>query len=342
VELLVVMIVVGLLAGASVPLFRDQQRRSLDRTVAADLNRYEVAAERLFSATYGYPVTNTGFDLHDQGNPDANSGNTFRAFTVPSGAWAGYVVYGQNSTTSSVLVLSSYTGGDPVATSLRALPTVPPTAGTLNVPASVVAASWSSLPGLTWGAVSAISGATRIPFYDPTLLSTVKVPSSTAPAGNIYPYNPALFRVVDLASPVASRAVEVVTTAGTSGQGLIIYPQTPAARWPAVTPVGAAGEQWTVSAWVRAGVGQGMSIGCRVQSSSLTYVTEVNGAGSSTVEGTTGDWQRISFTCTTAASWVGKYVAVEVFTPDTTPGRTYYVTAPQLNKGSVASPFSLG
>ena len=345
VELLVVVVVAGILGGIAVPVFRAQQRSSLDRTVSADLSRYATAAERLFSATSDFPTSPIGFDIRDRGNPDASPGNTFRAFTIGPGANSGYVLYGQNSTTGTVWSLSSFTGGQPTLTPLTALPQAPPMTGSQGLPASVVAASWDSLAGMTWGAVLGVDPATSpvVALTDPTFLSAVKPASSTTPVGNIYPYNPASFRVVDLASPVASRAVEVTTTVGVWGQGLIIYPATPAASWPTVTPVGAAGEKWTVSAWVRADVGQGVSIGCRVQSSSLTYVTQLNGPNANPViEATTGDWQRVTYTCTSAASWVGAYVAVQVYTPDTTPGRTYFVTAPQVNRGSVATPFSLG
>ena len=357
VEVLVVMIVVGLISAIAIPAFLNQRRAAFDQTVAADLGRYSTAAERLYDAVFAYPVTTVGFDLRNRGVPAFSPGNTFRAFTIESGPRAGYVVFGRNSSTENVWVRSSFSGGQPVETTLTALPEFPPVAGTYAVPGpitdvatglvtpGVVAASWTTVAGLNWGAVKVAdpTRATVMAFSDPTFTSVVKPVASATPVGNIYPYNPASFRVVDLESPVASRAVEVTTTAGPWGQGLIIYPRAPAATWPSAVPVAATGEAWTASAWVRADAGQGMAIGCRVQDSTTTqFVAQVNGAGSETAVATTGAWQRITFTCTSSASWVGKYVALQVFTPDTTPGKRYYVTAPQLNKGSVATPFDIG
>ena len=47
VELLVVILIMGILAAVSVPIFRDAQYRNLDRTVCADLERYSTSAERV-------------------------------------------------------------------------------------------------------------------------------------------------------------------------------------------------------------------------------------------------------------------------------------------------------
>ena len=127
VELLVVIVIVALITSIAVPVFRAQQRDALDRSVVADMARYATAADRLFSATYSYPVATVGFDIRDAGTPAAGPGNTFRAFTIGRGANAGYVMYGQNSTTQTVWSLSSFNGaGQPTRTGMTTLPEAPP------------------------------------------------------------------------------------------------------------------------------------------------------------------------------------------------------------------------
>ncbi|HUX70753.1 MAG TPA: prepilin-type N-terminal cleavage/methylation domain-containing protein [Cellulomonadaceae bacterium] len=330
VELLVVVIIVGILGGIAVPVFRAQQRDALDRTVSADLTRYATAAERLFSATSAYPTSPIGFDIRDRGNPAASPGNTVRAFTIGDGANSGYVLYGQNSTTGTVWSLSSFTGGQPTLTSLSALPEAPPMTGSQGVPASVVAASWDSLAGMTWGAVPAVDPATSpvVPFYDPTfLLATVG-----GTAANIQAYDGASHRVVTLASPVASRAVEISTLS--VNQGVIFFQQPAAASWPGASPITAANEAWTVSAWVKAPAGVAMRFGPRITGSDGSYVSE-----SAYTLPATGDWERASFTLTLGAAMIGKYIGVEVFSPAA--GVTFDVTGAQVNMGPLATPFSL-
>lgn len=330
VELLVVVIVVGLLSALAIPAYRDQQRKSLNSTVTSDLGRYGTAAERLFAATYAYPDTTTGFNLRDQGDPDASAGNTFRAFTVATGAESGYVIYGQNTTTQAVYVLSSYAGGKPVLTALTALPTVPPVAGTLGVLPTIVATDWTSLPGLTWGAVKDTTGTSspRIPFYDPTFL----LAAVGGTAANVGAYVGGSHRVVAVESPVASRAIEI-STVGVN-QGVIFFQQPAAASWPGASPITAANETWTASAWVKAPAGITMRLGPRITGSDGSYVTE-----NAYSFNATGNWQRASFTVTLGATMIGKYIGVEVFSPAA--GVTFDVTGAQVNMGPVATPFSL-
>ena len=330
-ELLVVMIVVGILGGIAVPVFRAQQRDALDRTVSADLMRYATAAERLFSATSAYPTSPIGFDIRDRGNPAASPGNTVRAFTIGDGADSGYVLYGQNSTTGTVWSLSSFTGGQPTRTSLSALPEAPPMTGSQGVPTSVVAASWSSLAGMSWGAVTAADPAASpvVPFYDPTLL----LATVGGTAANAQAYDGASHRVVSFASPVAARAIEISTLS--ANQGVILLQQPPAASWPGASPITGANETWTVSVWVMAPAGSAMEFGPRITASDGSYVTEGGYSFSAT-----GDWQRASFTITLGAAVIGKYVGVEVYSAAA--GVTFDVTCAQVNIGSVATPFSLG
>jgi prepilin-type N-terminal cleavage/methylation domain-containing protein len=340
IETLVTVIIVGIIVAITVPVFFAQQAKVANASVKADLRNYAAPAKTYFTSQFAYPTTIQGF-AKDGTAVIASKNNTFRAFVVPSGVDAGYVIYGMNSKTSNVYVVSSYDDKDPQATTFTALPVTPPVRGTLGMDATTgpLPGDWSSTAGIDAQA----SITTRAPFQDPTFVSPTRTVLSTVPVANVYPYNPASFRFVDLISPVASRAVEVFTTGGTWGQGLILYPNTPASTWPVATKVIASGEKWTASVWVKANVGQGMSVGCRVQGplGDSQYVTQVSGAGSGVTVATTGNWQRISYTCTSDATWMGKYVAVQVYTPDTTPGRTYFVTAPQLDRAAAPTSFAL-
>jgi prepilin-type N-terminal cleavage/methylation domain-containing protein len=347
VELLVVVIIGALLAAAAVPLFRAQQRDTLDRVLVADMARYATAADRLFSDTFGYPVATVGFDIRDVGTPAAGPGNTFRAFTIANGANAGYVIYGQNTTTGTVFSLSSFSadgGGQSTRTTLTTLPEAPPMyqAGDpeqLAVPAAVRAAVWQSLAGLGWGSVAPLSPAASpvVPITDPILVGVVKTAPSADPVDNVYAYFSAPFRVVDLESPVASRAVEVVTDSAVSSQGVYFLQRAPAPTWPTAIPVAAAGESWTASVWVKAATaGQLLRVGCRVVSPTAGRL----GEGSSSAVAATGSWQRLTFTCTSLASWVGGFPAVQLTTSTLIPGRTFWATAPQLNRGTFATPFN--
>ena len=63
VELMVVVLLVGLLAGLAIPALRAQAIHAKDATVARDMQTYATAADRYYSATFGYPTDASGFDL---------------------------------------------------------------------------------------------------------------------------------------------------------------------------------------------------------------------------------------------------------------------------------------
>ncbi len=338
VELLVVVVIVGLLAAIAIPIFRDQQRGALDKTVGADLDTYSTAAERYFASTFTYPTDLLGFDIRSSGTPASGPGNTYRAFTIRSGAHSGYVLFGQNTTTGQVWVLSSYAGADRQHTDLESLPESPPMAGQYGVPDGVIAADWDRLSGLDWGAVPPAdpAGSPVVRFWDPTLTVSSKPILDTNDLAGFGSLNDVPFRIVDLESPVASRALEVVTDSATRPQGPVLFQHPLAPTWPVDSPqVLAAGEQWTVSVWFRGAAGDTFRLGCRMVTAPGQYAGESSGKPVTA----TGAWQRITHTCTTSVEHVGAYVNVQVTTADPAADVTFWVTGPQVNRGPYATAF---
>lgn len=339
-ELLVVVILIAILAGAAIPFIRAQQHRSLDDALAGDLRRYGAAAERAYSANFTYPTTPAGFAMNSRGVPTAGAKNTFRAFVIPSGSKAGYVLYGRNDTTGHTYLLSSYEGGAPRLLGTTSLPLYPPVGGTYGIPASVVPADWAALGGTYWGDKTVWNPTAAsypvMPYADPTFQLLNRPTPSTAPTAQVYGYYSPAWRVVDLVSPVSDRAIEIVTDSATNSQGVIMLRQPMGPTWPATQiAVAAAGERWTVSAFVKAPSGTSMSLGCRYMTAPGVYVSE-----NSTTFTANGTWQRPGYACAaTETAMVGTYVEVQVYTNARTPGTTFYVTGPQVNKGTSTTAF---
>lgn len=338
VELLVGIIVVGILAAIAVPVFRDQQLQHLDRVIVADLERYATGAERAYSSNLRYPTTPAGFSLSDNAKPTmGGTGNQYRAFVVPSGARAGWVVYGRSSRTGNTYVLSSYDDGQPRLIGTSALPLFPPLPGTYGIPTSVTPGDWADLTGAYWGD-SAVWVPTEavypvMTWTDPTFANTTKAALNTTSTAQAFGYSSAPFRIVDIQSQVAERAIEVVTDSGTQSQGIVLMRAPYSATLPA--DVLAAGERWTVSAFVKAPSGTLMTIGCRYITPAGAYV-----GSASTTFTASGSWQRPAFACpATTVAITGSRVAVQVLTKEELPDMTFYVTAPQVNKGTAATPF---
>lgn len=339
-ELLVVVILIAILAGVAIPFVRAQQHRSLDDALAGDLRRYSSAAERAYSANFTYPTTPAGFAMNSRNVPTAGAKNAFRAFVIPSGAKAGYVLYGRNDTTGHTYLLSSYDGGATRLLGTTSLPLYPPVGGTYGIPASVTPDDWASIDGTYWGDKSVwnptASSYPVMPFTDPTYQLLNRPAPSTAPTAQVYGYYSPAWRVVDVVSPVTDRAIEVVTDSATNRQGVILVRQPFAATWPAAqVAVAATGERWTVSAFVKAPSGTTMAIGCRYMTSGGVYLAETAWSFNAN-----GAWQRPATACpATTADLIGSYVQVQVYTTVKAPGTTFYVTGPQVNKGSSATAF---
>lgn len=340
-EVLVTVVVLGILAAIAYPVVRAEQHQSLDNVVVADIERYATAAERAYSTNLRYPTTPDGFNLADTRTPaQGGAGNAYRAFVVPSGAKAGWVIYGRSNTTGRLFMLTSYNDGEPKLMGTGSIPLFPPMGGAHGVPAEIRPADWASTSGTYWGDatvwVPTEAAYPVMPFPDNTYANTTKPTLSSANLPQVLRYYNAPFRVVDIVSPVAERAVEVVTDSAVDPQGVILHRAPAAATWPAEqVPVAGTNERWTVSAFVKAPSGASMTIGCRYMKPDGTFV----GSAVTTFTGA-GSWQRPSFACpATTAGQVGSYVDVQVNTNVLLPGTTFYVTGPQVNKSTSVTAF---
>lgn len=338
VELLVVVIVLGILAAVAFPVVRSQQHQHLDNVVITDLERYATSAERAYSSNLRYPTTAQGFSLTDSTTPAmAGEDNTYRAFVIPSGAKAGWVLYGRSVTTGKLFMLTSYDDGEPRLIGTASLPLYPPMPGTYGLPSTITASDWADPRGTYWGDKSVwVPTETAYPvmaWNDPTYTATTKAAVSTAPLPQVGGYHAAPFRIVDLPSQVADRAVEVVTDSATLNQGVVLQRAPVSASLPA--DVTAENQRWAVSGFVKAPSGTPMVIGCRYLTPAGVYVSEA-----STTFTANGAWQRPAFACpATTAGMVGTRVAVQVYTQQKLPGTTFHVTAPQVNKGTGVTGF---
>ena len=134
VELLVVVIIIGVLAAISIPLYMKQQDKAHNASVVSDLKVAATAAATSYTDGLLYPTEPAGFSTNGD-TPMTTDGNEFTAFVNNSGATSGYVIYGVNKNTGEVYYLSSYEGGKPTkaAASVTALPTTF-AGGTLGAP----------------------------------------------------------------------------------------------------------------------------------------------------------------------------------------------------------------
>lgn len=141
IELLVVILIIGVLSSIAIPVFLGQRQRAYDATVQSDMKNMATALETSFTANLAYPTTPVGFSTNGATTPIVSPNNKYVAFVDVSGTDAGYVVYGKNTNSDKVFILSSYNGGAPVATALAALPAITATTG-----AAVLALSTTTPP----------------------------------------------------------------------------------------------------------------------------------------------------------------------------------------------------
>lgn len=336
IEMLVTVIIFGILVAVAVPATKSIRVRSWDTSVQSDMRTLKAGADQHFNTLFYYPTTPAGF-AQSGDTPKVDVETTWRSFVVRAGANAGYVIFAKNNNSPNVFVLSSYDGDGPKDASLTALPDAPPTSGQYGIPAKVTPSAWHNTApvGSDIATASAI-----VPFLDSTFASRLRGVLSVGSMGAIQEYsNPTTaWRIVDDPSPVADRAIEFVTDIPGSMQGVWVMPAEPASSWPVSIPaIGAAGETWTVSVWVKASPGVTARLGARIVNSHGLYVT----SSPLTTEQMTGEWKRVKATFTTTADMVDSYVSVQVTHGAPYPaGQAVRFTAPQIEKRSDWSPFS--
>ncbi|WP_258723190.1 prepilin-type N-terminal cleavage/methylation domain-containing protein [Cellulomonas sp. NS3] len=104
VELLVVIIIIGILAGIAVPVFLKQRQRAVDASLKSDLRSVANELETVYADEQAYPpasgVTSSGSDLvvAGAGTVRLSAGNTISYEVVGA---TGYCLFGTNPRSSS-------------------------------------------------------------------------------------------------------------------------------------------------------------------------------------------------------------------------------------------------
>jgi type IV pilus assembly protein PilA len=136
IELLVVVIIIGILSAIAIPVFLGQRQKAFDAGVQSDMKNFAIAAETTFTDALSYPAAAATFGT-DGVAPIVTKNNGYRVFVDDSGVDAGYVIYGKNSGSAKLWVVSSYNGGAPSATT-GGLPGSAPALGTVGIPATAI------------------------------------------------------------------------------------------------------------------------------------------------------------------------------------------------------------
>ncbi|MGV8979205.1 MAG: prepilin-type N-terminal cleavage/methylation domain-containing protein [Cellulomonas sp.] len=339
IEVLVVVIIIGILAGIAIPVFMNQKAKAYDATVKEDLKHLTAAAELYWVDHNTYPIDAAGW----AGATPPSASTQIRAFTATT-VPAGYVIYGASTKGGGthIYVISSFDGAIPHTTTLTALPDTPPPAGAYGVPAGASWASWAQVGGSDWGFGTVTRNA--LTWYDPALTRSSKWTASTDSLGG---YDGVIdgttavetpWGTVDVTdAPIAGRAAQFFTGPNSSDWGIQMSPA-PYTMPADPDSVVVAGVQYTASAWVKAPAGTPMNLSGRIQTPAWVWVAT---AGSVNFVAT-GAWQGVSVTYTGTPAWAGKTLGIIVRTMRggaAPAGVQVLVTAPQIDRGSTATPF---
>lgn len=152
IEMIVTIVLISILVGVSVPIMTTQRIRSYDAAVQGDLRALAAGADQYFGALFAYPQTNS--ELSQSGStPNIDPQTEYRAFTIRSGADAGYVIYAKHAASPNVFAISSYTTKKvPTRTALTSLPTSPPVEGEQGVGPGIDVADWTVIDRNSAGA----------------------------------------------------------------------------------------------------------------------------------------------------------------------------------------------
>lgn len=319
IELLVVILVIGVLAAIAIPAFMNQRRAAHDAAVESDLKNIATEAQTLPRDAVKFAKGSTlNNDAQMETRLTYYVGDVWRTkvIRVSEGVW--WTVTGDSS---KYCIIGYHKGGDKYT---RDAPLVyDSTAGGIGKsgeacnPADVVDAD---------GNIVASGNVIDDPLLQNLTLDTDRV----GWANRIASYFSAPYKTVTTPTPVSNKAVEVSVTSSTLPQGIIFFqPNSSSAL-----PVQKAGEQWTVSMYVKAPVGSQLNIGIRVTDAGGGYARE---HGKSAVG--TGNWERLSYTATVSSNDIGFYPGIQIKSHDYIVGAKYQVAGAMVERSPTMSPF---
>lgn len=313
VEILVVILVIGILAAIAIPMFLNQRKVANDASVESDLKNLAMLAESTPSGSknFGKNSTTQMNYFHDGETQYENVRASSGVWWTISGDSEGYCITGYHTNGSkhrstTPLRYDSLSGG--LGKNGDACnPTYPTDAsGSIISQGNVLPDAGLSSYDLTSTFASGSNGA---------LSSYAAMP----------------YRIVATPTPVGNKAIEGLTNSSTTIQGIIMKQSSTSSN---SQPVRKAGEQWTVSMYVKAPAGDGYSVGIRMMTPTGGWVRE---AGRSYTG--TGDWQRVTHSILTTTSDIGAYPGIQLRQNVALPNKTYFYAGPQVEMGPVATEF---
>ena len=325
IELLVVVIIIGILAGIAVPLFLNQRASAHDAAVKSDLRSIAQAIEGAAAELQGQLYRSAGaldvVDGHGHGvalalSPDVGWGVTG---TASGFCLAGYTAESQRYTASTPLYYDSVAGG------------IGKTGGACN--GTPPAMSPPLTGGVGGGPVGSGKNMLRDSGFQDVPAGRLYV-SSMGSAGSVVSQGAGYWGYYDVANPAGTRALRVRTSAA-AAQGVQLYQDDQTAM--SGTPI-VSGQAYTLSAWVRcpSNDGQPMTLVARVTDANRLWKAESPKSFSCTA-----DWSRVSHTVNGIASTAGHFLALQVQTAAPYPpsGAVFEVAGPQIELGTAATAY---
>lgn len=317
IEILVVILIIGILAAIAIPVFLNQRKSANDSAVESDVKNIALILQSL-------PADSVNFAKQSPAAGSSLNKLTYfsdggvKTETAPSSAGIWWTVTGNSS---RYCIIAYHTNGNKykLATPLS----YDSTAGGLGKRGEAC----DPIDPTDSNGVTIASGNL---IGDPLLTSVNIATASKGMIGRLHSYNGFPFRTLAMAHPMGNKVVTGTTDA--ANQGIIFYqPESTDA-----VPVQKAGETYTVSAYVKTDAGTSVTIGSRLTDIGSGYLRET-----ATVAPATGGWDRISTTVTTTTADIGSYVGVQIRQVGGGAGKIFYFAAPQVEKGSTMTAFTV-
>ncbi|WP_375372392.1 hypothetical protein [Actinotalea sp. JY-7885] len=308
-------IIIGILAAIAIPIFLNQKAAAYDATVRADLGQLAETLE--------------GLDVPPGTVARAADGALWVAgVRQPDPVTTSIGVSWGVAGTTTAYCLTGFHPGARVHNSVHTAATWDAAAGGLDGTGG--ACTPTTTPAAF--AVDVTDGGGGLNLMTDTLWRRSSVPDFTiSAAGAFASYGNAPYRTVDVATPVGTRAVEVVTS-GAGPRGLIIFQRSQGA-WAQDTRIEEAGEVWSASIFARCAAGRPVTLGLRDRTATGAYH-----AASESATTCTGDWQRLARTWTVPTGHVGHTLSLQIWMSGAS-GSSFLVAGPQLERGPRVSAF---